>query len=478
MGFFKNFFGQDDDQLEYNDSYDSDNDYDDDIDLDDDDVDLDDDDIDLEDYNDDSSDSSDKSYSIAKVHVLGFDQLDEADKDYIRDRLEEDTHVYLRYDFDNPNPKQALQVLRHSYILGYIEPSKAEIVHKYLRESKIGAIVVSKIKSKNFTISIDLDVYYEDPRGEEFLPYYPLEGRQLDVIEVDLWTGQEDWGDDWLMNPFTDELSYKFNEMYDDDVDESEKTMANAWFWAWCRSYFDGTCITKKGSEHYVDYLTSDNAKEVLRKRISSYMENKCLHFAEKEIFSDLGFDSDSDSDKEGSLTTGNVVKQYVPTYEISYIDGQDKRQNRTIKNANMNSFIAGIKYRDNYEEMLSKLSEGMEVQLRKDPDNPYDPDAIAVYNGNDHLGYIPKRDIPAIVLNMEDDSLTAEIDYVDEENVDLVVPVTFERILAMSDDDLEGFRFYKTERTKYETGYQESKSPITKEEFVEGIRQQKHQYV
>jgi hypothetical protein len=171
------------------------------------------------------------------------------------------------------------------------------------------------------------------------------------------------------------------------------------------------------------------------------------------------------------------VVKQYVPTYEISYIDGQDKRQNRTIKNANMNSFIAGIKYRDNYEEMLSKLSEGMEVQLRKDPDNPYDPDAIAVYNGNDHLGYIPKRDIPAIVLNMEDDSLTAEIEYVGEENVDLVVPVTFERILSMSDDDLEGFRFYKTEKTKYETGYQESKSPITKEEFVEGIKLQRENH-
>ena len=201
-------------------------------------------------------------------------------------------------------------------------------------------------------------------------------------------------------------------------------------------------------------------------------MEHKGFHFADKELFSD-----DEEIEETVNPSVGNVVKQYVPTYEISYIDGQDKRQNRTIKNANMNSFIAGIKYRDNYEEMLSKLSEGMEVQLRKDPDNPYDPDAIAVYNGNDHLGYIPKRDIPAIVLNMEDDSLNAEIEYVDEENVDLIVPVTFERILSMSDDDLEGFRFYKTERTKYETGYQESKSPITKEEFVEGIKLQRENH-
>lgn len=75
MGFFKKIFGQDDDQLEYNNSYDSDNDYDDDVDLD--------------DYDDDedNSDSPNKSYSIAKVRVVGFDKLDEEDKDYVRKNL-------------------------------------------------------------------------------------------------------------------------------------------------------------------------------------------------------------------------------------------------------------------------------------------------------------------------------------------------------------------------------------------------------
>jgi len=464
MGFFKKLFGQSDDQHE--DEFDI-NDY-----LDD----NDDDEIDLDDYSDDDDNdsigSSDKSYSIAKVRVVGFDKLDDADKDYVRERLEEDTHVYLRYDFDAPNKQQSLQVCRHSNILGYIEPNKVDIVLSYLHDGKIGAIVVSKIKSKDFTMSIDLQVYYEDPHGEEYLPYYPFEGRQLDVIEVDLWTGQEDWSQDWFMNIFTDELCYKYLNLYNGTVDEDEIKDVDWQLAFWINSYLDGTCITRKGGELYLNRLKTDCAKKVLVKRMESYLENKGLHFAEKEVFSD-----DEEIEEAVTPSVGNLVKQYLPTYEISYIDGQDKRQNRTIKNANMNSFIAGIKYRDNYEEMLSKLSEGMEVQLRKDPDNPYDPDAIAVYNGNDHLGYIPKRDIPAIVLNMEDDSLNAEIEYVDEENVDLVVPITFERILAMSDDDLEGFRFYKTERTKYETGYQESKSPITKEEFVEGIRQQKHQY-
>ena len=464
MGFFKNLFGQSDDQHE--DEFDI-NDF-----LDDDD----DDEVDLDDYSDDDDNdsigSSDKSYSIAKVRVVGFDKLDEADKDYVRERLEEDTHVYLRYDFDAPNKQQSLQVCRHSKILGYIEPNKVDIVLSYLHEGKIGAIVVSKIKSKDFTMSIDLQVYYEDPHGEEFLPYYPFEGRKLDVVEVDLWTGQEDWSQDWFMNIFTDELCYKYLNLYDETVDEDEIKDVDWQLAFWINSYLDGTCITRKGGELYLNRLKTDCAKKVLVKRMESYLENKGLHFAEKEVFSD-----DEEIEETVTPSVGNAVKQYEPSYEISYIDGQDKRQNRTIKNANMNSFIAGIKYRDNYEEMLSKLSEGMEVQLRKDPNNPYDPDAIAVYNGNDHLGYIPKWDIPAIVLNMEDDSLTAEIEYVDEDNVDLVVPVTFEGILAMSDDDLEGFRFYKTERTKYETGYQESKSPITKEEFVEGIRQQKRQY-
>lgn len=457
MGFFKKIFGQDDDQLEYNNSYDSDNDYDDDVDLD--------------DYDDDedNSDSPNKSYSIAKVRVVGFDKLDEEDKDYVREKLEEDTHVYLRYDFEAPNKQQLLQVCRHSNIIGYIEPSKADIVLSYLHDGKIGAIVVSNIKSKDFSISIDLQLYYEDPRGEEYLPYYPFEGRQLDVIEVDKWTGQEDWSKDWFMNIFTDELCYKYLNLYDGTVDDEEIKDVDWQLAFWINSYLDGTCITRKGGELYLDRLKSECAKKVLVKRMESYLENKGLHFADKEVFGD-----EEEMEEIPAPSDDTIVKQYIPTYEISYIDGQGMRQNKTIKNANMNSFIAGIKYRDNYEEMLSKLSEGMEVQLKKDPDNPYDPDAIAVYNGEDHLGYIPKKDIPAVALNMVDGYTTAEIDYVDEEHVDLVIPVSFHKLSTMSNDDLENYRFYKTEKTKYEKGFVENSSPISKEEFLEGINQQK----
>ena len=140
-----------------------------------------------------------------------------------------------------------------------------------------------------------------------------------------------------------------------------------------------------------------------------------------------------------------------------------------------MNSFVAGIKFRENYEEMLSKLEEGMELQIKAEPDNEFDPDALAVYHDEDHLGYIPKKDIPAVSLNMENECGIAEIEYVDEEQIDLVVPVSFHKLSTMPDDELEDYRFYKTEKTKYEKGYVENRSPISKEEFLKGINQQKN---
>lgn len=175
----------------------------------------------------------------------------------------------------------------------------------------------------------------------------------------------------------------------------------------------------------------------------------------------------------EDSVSSGELVRQYGTTYELSYMDDQGHFQNKVIKNANMNTFIAGIKYRTNYKEILAQLYVGMKVQLRREPDNAFDADAIAVFNGECHLGYIPKKDIPAILLNMKEECLPAEIYDVDEERVGLIVPVTFYKLEEVSDEEFGHFTFFKTERTKYENKYQESRSPISKEEFLEGIKQQ-----
>ena len=302
MSFFKSIFGQSDeddqeirDDYEYDDVNDSDdyNSYD-----------NDEDDYDYTDSS--SSDSSEKYYSIAKVRVQGFDKLDEDDKEYIMNDLEEDTHVYLRNVFDDPKDCHTLQVLRHDHIIGYIDSKKEELVHSYLRNGKIGAIVVSKITSKDFKTIVDLNIYYEDAHGEEYLPYYPLEGRQLSVIETDKWTGQEDWSEEWQHLFGTDELSYRFNEMFDDSVDDSEKTMVDVWFSSFMQNYLDGSCITEKGASHYLDYLNTDCAKKVLKKRIYSFMESKGFHFADKELFADEEEESEEvETDNEdGTIVT------------------------------------------------------------------------------------------------------------------------------------------------------------------------------
>ena len=219
-----------------------------------------------------------------------------------------------------------------------------------------------------------------------------------------------------------------------------------------------------------MDRLKSECAKKVLVKRMESYLENKGLHFADKELFTDLGVVSDT-KDEESEPA---IAKRYDDTYQISYIDDQGKRQDKTIKNANFFSFIAGIKYRENWEELVARLTDGMKLRLKTDPENEFDPSAIAVYNGNEHLGYIPKKDIPAVRWCMDGEELDVEIEYVDEDYVSLVIPATFQKLAECNENELESVRFSKAERTKYEIGaYQEARKAISQQEFLEGIKQQ-----
>ncbi|GEM_PF-7047056 len=170
----------------------------------------------------------------------------------------------------------------------------------------------------------------------------------------------------------------------------------------------------------------------------------------------------------------GKEHKNYDTTYELNYIDEQNHDQSKVIKNANMNSFVVGIKFRDNYKNLLANLQIGMELLIKAEPDNEYDKNALAVYNGEEQLGYIPKKDIPAVTLNLEDACTTAEIINIDEEHIQLIIPVKFTKLINMSDNELKGFTFSKTERIKDDTGYHEFISPISKEQFVEGINNQR----
>jgi hypothetical protein len=53
---------------------------------------------------------------------------------------------------------------------------------------------------------------------------------------------------------------------------------------------------------------------------------------------------------------------------------------------------IVGTKYRGRGAVVaLGQLRKGEALELRREPDNPHDSNAVAVYHGSDHLGYVPR---------------------------------------------------------------------------------------
>jgi len=51
---------------------------------------------------------------------------------------------------------------------------------------------------------------------------------------------------------------------------------------------------------------------------------------------------------------------------------------------------IAGFTYYDGLD-VIEHLKLGTPVTLRSEPENPYDPEAVAVYYENTKLGYVPQ---------------------------------------------------------------------------------------
>ena len=55
-----------------------------------------------------------------------------------------------------------------------------------------------------------------------------------------------------------------------------------------------------------------------------------------------------------------------------------------------LDCYIAGFKYWDGLDS-IGGLIEGTDVELRGEPVNPYDPEAVAIYYGETKLGYVPR---------------------------------------------------------------------------------------
>lgn len=57
---------------------------------------------------------------------------------------------------------------------------------------------------------------------------------------------------------------------------------------------------------------------------------------------------------------------------------------------------IAGFQYGDG-ALVLSELRPGELLSLQPEPDNPHDPEAVAIYRGDVRLGYVPAGETPML---------------------------------------------------------------------------------
>lgn len=237
---------------------------------------------DLDDFadDDDENDLDDiDTYSIEDVWVKGFAHLTNRQKDYVRNDIKVGDRVFLRHEFDNPVDSNALLVLHEGIKIGYVQAHKAPVILQMLQLDIIGFIQISSIDDSDpDNVFVNIDVYYKDEDGYEDLPYYPLEGRQISIAQPDLWTNQKDYLEDWHLNLFTDQLCFKFKELYDADAIE-EDALIGVCFDMVIKHYLDGTGITDDCIEKEGSLLKSETSKKVLRKQVESYMESMGFEF-------------------------------------------------------------------------------------------------------------------------------------------------------------------------------------------------------
>lgn len=63
--------------------------------------------------------------------------------------------------------------------------------------------------------------------------------------------------------------------------------------------------------------------------------------------------------------------------------------------------FVAGVQFRPS-KGIVEGLTQGTELYLEPEPENKFDPNAIKVMFGHEHLGYIPAKFAAEIGAAME----------------------------------------------------------------------------
>lgn len=80
-------------------------------------------------------------------------------------------------------------------------------------------------------------------------------------------------------------------------------------------------------------------------------------------------------------------------------IRGEDRLVD--ITKGDINTIVVGSDYIPDYKDFWINIHEGDWVVLKKEPTNPINQDAIAVYWQDKKIGYIPNNDLPIVSLGM-----------------------------------------------------------------------------
>lgn len=218
------------------------------------------------------------NYSKTKLRLCGFEKCVEDDKDFILNTLNVGDHLYFRNQYENEEDSNTIVAMRQFYIVGYVPKESQNLLLKFLQEGDIADVVVSSKKLKGFsTVQLTLDVYYYDDNGDEDLPYYPLEGRQVSVFDVDKWNGVWDdkWANDVLAN--TDFLFYQYPELYKSRTAFEEfHTNDEFTFENLLKNYHAGLYKHRKDMDGFFQSkfnFKDEASKDIVRRRLDDYME-------------------------------------------------------------------------------------------------------------------------------------------------------------------------------------------------------------
>lgn len=114
-------------------------------------------------------------YNIQTLKLVGFQNLDDDDKDFVIDELEKGSHLYIRYNFLN----NTMEFYSQTRLVGLAPDAALPSIKRYKDDSVLAAVIVKAIGHTGSNHGcLTVDMYIESNDGFEELPAYPLSARK------------------------------------------------------------------------------------------------------------------------------------------------------------------------------------------------------------------------------------------------------------------------------------------------------------